>query len=288
MDATEIDQGREIESQLTPYRDGYGSTASLFVLDGQELARLTVVNATAGLTVQAQLRVLTPKGRIQHTRLEITPASNRTAVTISRALGDGVLVGGTIRVTAGSPLFGFTAVVLDLIQGLAGEQQSFLCLGAGYITANAPIILPSVAPAVFVDGPGAVRSITGSTPAAGAEINEVVPTGARWELLAFRFVTTWSATVANRTVTLNIDDGANVYYTGAANDVSTAGQVLTWQAAAGLSRTAPPVALNVVLPLYTGAKMLAGHRMRTLTGALQAGDQYSAPQYLVREWQEVN
>jgi hypothetical protein len=216
----------------------------------------------------------------------VVPSSNRTIVTNRVSLDSGWLQHIRVAVTSGTVIAGQVFVNLRFARGLTSNALLLGTIASGYVTTNTDLYWPGLTLLGPLDGVGAIRSITGTTPGAGAEISETTPTAARWEVLAVQFKLTASATVANRVVTLNFDDGVNVFATFGASDVQTAGQALTWQAAAGVGRFAAPTALVVVLSLSNGLRMLAGYRMRTVTTALQVGDQYTAPQYLVREWLE--
>ena len=129
----------------------------------------------------------------------------------------------------------------------------------------------------------AVTLKTGTDRAAGVEMSET-PTATWKTLYAVRVRLVTSAAVATRTLTLVIDDGANIL----------------WQKIAPATQTASLTRDYVfVLPPYTDAgafdannqivltlpaiPMLPGHRIRTLTTNLQAGDDFGAPLLLLNE-----
>jgi hypothetical protein len=138
------------------------------------------------------------------------------------------------------------------------------------------------------EGPGLIRSITGATPAAGAEISETVPAGARWELLAFHTSFVTSAGVANRNPRLIIDDGTNIYARSATATTIAASLSPTLSFAQGYGAPTSTASGEFQLSLPIGLRLTAGHRLRTATISLQAADQYSAIQYLVREWRGLD
>lgn len=258
-----------------------------YLLDGQEFVRLTVAASVAGVTIKAIVRTINPAGRVTRTQLEIAPSSTRATSTVLRAVGDGAIIDATIRVTAGTPLYGQAAAVLDIVQSNSGEQQPTGTLVGGYVTVSNPLFAPGAMQTAFVDGPGAVRVVVGSVPAAGADILETVPTGARWELVALTALLTTAVAVANRLVALTIDDGANVYFKDSPNFVQTASLTDTYSFADGQNKLATPSATAVVGNLPADGRLLAGHRIRTSTALIQAADQWTAPIYLVREWLEL-
>lgn len=136
------------------------------------------------------------------------------------------------------------------------------------------------------EGPGLLRSITGTTPAAGAEISETVPTGARWELHSFGAQLVTSGTVANRLPMFIVDDGTTAFFRRSAtsNHAASATDQYTF-APTPDSATANNNLQNVASPV--GLRLASGYRIRTSTGSIQVGDQWSAVQYLVREWRDL-
>ena len=94
-----------------------------------------------------------------------------------------------------------------------------------------------------------------------------------------------SAVVANRTPVLTIDDGANVIFETGTNVAQTATQTAKYRAAVGVPLTTFG-ALAYLLPLPGDLELAAGSRIRTVTGAIDVGDDYSAPVYTLEEWIE--
>ncbi len=137
-------------------------------------------------------------------------------------------------------------------------------------------------------GQGKLRQITGSTPAAGAEVSETVPTGARWKLLSCHLYLLNSATVATREPSLQQGYAASAILTrvysnaastanGAARMYHSIGTQIIDSTQSGNSQTLP---LPDIL-------MLAGWSIKTTTAALQAGDQYNAPLMLVEDYIDI-
>lgn len=262
-------------------------------LTGEDRLKLTVRNAAAGVTVQLTGRLLAaPESedddppRVQAFAQTLVPATDRSSSTILLPLGEGWLLDAEVIVTAGTPLVGQCFAQLSLVRGDAGATLDLVTLAAGYITALQRLATPGGSIAGSLEGGGALRSITGTDPAAGAEISEAVPSGARWQLLAFAADLVTSATAANRVPALVIDDGANVYARISLNQNETASK--TWRNAwlSGAAVQADTTNLILVASLPTPLYLGAGHRIKTVTAALDAGDNWSAPQYLVREWIE--
>lgn len=260
--------------------------SSLF-LTGEDALRVAAFNAAAGVTLRLAGRFL-PVGEARPRPFASTfvPATDRTVSTLVQGLGEGWLLEASVIASAGSPLVGQTFVTLAIQRGLTTSALELSVLGQGYVTARQRVGTPGAWLQNSIDGGGAIRSITGSTPAAAAEISETVPTGARWELLAIRFRLVTDANVANRAVSLVLDDGTNLYFHSSMNVNQTAG--VTWNYAFVQGFGNPAIsqisALMAVIPANN--RLGAGHRIRTSSTLLQAGDQFGIVQYLVREWIE--
>ena len=158
-------------------------------------------------------------------------------------------------------------------------------LFAGYITDTSTPIYPNGKVESSISGPGFMRSITGTNPAVGAEISETVPAGARWKLHALRFELVTDGNAANRGVLLDLGNGADTYHATRQHDI----QILSLTRQYNYSlQTYFLAAVNFsefhnILPDII---MPAGHVLKTVTGSIQAGDNYGAPQLLVEEWIE--
>lgn len=119
-------------------------------------------------------------------------------------------------------------------------------------------------------------STVGADPAAGAEASVTVPAGETWELESVRVTLVASAVVANRRVRLVIDDGVNILAEIVAGLDQTATQTITYSYTADGYET---VATRSGILQQGIPRMLlgAGYRIRTITAAIDVGDNYSAP-----------
>jgi hypothetical protein len=130
--------------------------------------------------------------------------------------------------------------------------------------------------------------LNGTDPAAGAEVAETVPPGARWELLDFYVQLVTDATVATRRAGLFFDDGTNPYYRSPQPGSLAASLTMDNYWAQGSALETAPLTDVSVANLAAGHRLLAGHRVRTATNNLKAGDNLGQPRYVVREWLEVS
>lgn len=275
------------QQAVIPSPDLVGGVPIYFT--GEDAILLTVFNAAAGVTVKFSGRFLPvsddpdPTPSVQLINESLIPATDRSASTRVVGCGEGWLLDWQVSASVGTPFAGQCFAKVEIQRGLGSSALIVSRLGRGYVTAKQGPEGPFGIPYDSIDSQGAVRSITGTTPGAGAEISEVVPTGARWKLIAFEADLVTSAAAANRVPQLTIDDGANVFARVSVNQNETAGQ--TWRNSfqLGVPQTFDGTRFVVTTPLGCDIVLAAGYRVRTVTASIQAGDQYSAPQYLVQE-----
>jgi len=261
-------------------------TEALYV-SGDDHLLVTTLNAAAGVTLTIGGRSLRDNGSIHVFQERHVPNTDRTAATTVIRLPCGWLQNLTIVASGGTPLYGQTFVRVDLFRGDNTGRTSLATLVQGMLTAQQRLAWPGSPLTSTHERPGGIRSITGTNPAAGVEISETVPTGARWRVLGLVFTLVTDATVANRDVNVLIDDGTNTLLQLGAGSSQTASTsrlhtLINSGANPGILTSATPVLGTIPFLL------LAGYRIRTSTVNLQAGDNYGAPQLLVEEWLEGN
>lgn len=261
-------------------------STSAFFLDGQEQLRLRTFGSLAGAVLACEWRLLDAKGVTIGNANPHTPNSDRTVATTLYNVGEGFLLNVQIRATSGTPRIGQIFAILDLVRGTGSTVQPLATLWSGYVTDTTPCGWPGVVPMRSTDGPGVIRSITGTDPAAGLEISETVPTNARWSLLALRAALVTDGTVANRVAQLTLDDGTTVFDVSPWTSNHTAGLTFQYNWAQGYGSTVAGASSNLGLSLPRDMRLMGGFRIRTVTAAIVAGDNWGAPQLLVEEWIE--
>lgn len=260
--------------------------AGFYFADDHAL-RVTSQNITAALSLAIAGRFLDPRdGRPNDFRHPHVPNTDRSAKSEDWQLGAGWLENLTVRVSSGAPMLGATFVTVDVVRGRGGAAIVVATLAAGYVTARTPLAWPGESAARSIDGAGNLRSITGTNPAAGAEISETVPTGARWRLRSLRATLVASAAAANREVSLIVDDGAAIYGAFPSTVNQTAGLTRAYTASPAGVRGAAATATEITIAI-PDLWLPAGHRFRTVTTNLDVGDDWSAPQYSVEEQLEA-
>ena len=257
----------------------------LYLSGDENLAiNVSALTSTNVVTIAGRLRL--PDGRVEPIRVDVPATNGRSVTTTVRVLGEGWLESLIAYVSSGSPAFGAAYVVVDLVRGLTGATEILDTLIAGYITARGRRRWPTSPIADALTGPGNLRVIAGTNPAAGVEISETVPTGARWRLRAISFNFVTSAVAANREVSIVLDDGTTVLFTSPSGFTHTASLTRRYSGTIIGAQTAPAQGTDrqILLP---DLMLPAGGRIRTVTTAIDAGDDYSAPQYTVDEYLEA-
>lgn len=262
-----------------------GAAGGGLILTGEDNLRLTTWGAVAGAVVALEGRFLDACGLTIPFAESQTPNTDRSAKTTIYPAREGLLTNLHLRVATGTVLHGGVGALVEIVRGRDGGVQPLGTLLQGYVTTATRLAWPGSPVLPLPSGPGRLRVILGTNPAAGSEISETVPTGARWRLISFRYTITTSGTVANRSPVLTIDDGTNVLWETWSNVAVTASSTVAYNAGAG----APFLAYNTagnLLPLPTTLELPGGSRIRTVTGNLQAGDDFAAPVYTVLEYIE--
>lgn len=127
--------------------------------------------------------------------------------------------------------------------------------------------------------------VAGADAAAGAELGAItVPAGEVWELLALAATLVTDANAANRQAQLIIDDGTNVVFQSDSPSNQTASTTGTYVAGSGLERQdvgVPTSTRQWALP--TALILTAGFRIRVVTTAIQAGDNWGVLRATVKK-----
>jgi len=243
---------------------------------------LTAYNSAASTLIEIGGRVLDRDGRPVPFTGRLTPTTDRVASTVVVRLGEGRLQQVSVGIIGGTPSYGQTYVRVDLARGDGAGRTIVGTLIAGLVTSSVRQAWPGSLIYGPLDRGGFIRSVVGTDPAAGVEISETVPTGARWRILSMRFSLVTDATVANRFVRVLLDDGTNIYGSASSDRAVTLSSTRVHIVSPG-GFTYSNAQDHDWLGLPSDLWMLAGHRIRTSTVAIVAGDNYSAPVLLVEE-----
>lgn len=254
-----------------------------FYLAREDQLLVSIWNSVAGATVFLGMRFLRPDGAIVPVLRTYTPTSTRARNDFTIPPSEGFLLGlhlGTATVS--QPGQCYVTVLVNRPKAPTGTELHTLL--AGYVTTSFHPTWPGTPLRDARDSRGAFRVILGTTPASGAELNEVVPTGALWVLHAFQVPFTSNTAAVTRYPSLLLDDGANVFYRSPLQQTVAASQawIITWSE--GVSGYVQVNSTYGVSPLPINTFLTPGYRIRSLTPGLQATEGWGQPIYLVEEW----
>lgn len=126
--------------------------------------------------------------------------------------------------------------------------------------------------------------LASTDPAVGSEASITVPGGEYWKVDTATVQLVASATVASRGVTIVVDDGTTILFRSQepVSHLASETRRYSWQPGMGFtSGGGITFSGNAASPLLV---MQPGWRIRTLTGNLQVGDDYTALSLVVRRF----
>jgi hypothetical protein len=245
-----------------------------------------VYNAVAGLALDVRLRTVMLDGRVVPQTLTITPTSARARFVAYLDIAECFLIGAAVEISSGAARRGQCFVQVGIGRGPAAVPIFLHTLISDYAVTDMAPSWPGGLLRHSVEGPGMLRSVLGTDQAAGAEISETVPAGARWRLRGLRAQLVTSATVATRRVHVFVDDGATKLFELAAADTQLASLTRNYNVEpVGFQRTAQDN--EIYVPTAPDLQLLQGWRIRTATTLFDAGDNWGPPQLDVEEWMEA-
>lgn len=263
--------------------------AAPWVFTGEDNLRVVILNSQPGIVVTLDGRFVEEKspGTASPFTQAFVPTADRLPTTFDFPIGVGFLLNVSVSVTAGNPLVGQTYVMVQVIRGLRGATQVLGSLLGGHITARQHLAYPGSPIRSSTDGEPFVRALTGSVPAAGAELNETVPAGARWSLVSWLAGLVVTAAAGDRqAVLVHASSGLPRAESVAVSGVPPSGSAnLSW--APGLPTIADVGGVHFTSGWLIDNRLLAGDTLKTSTRNLAAGDQWTAPFFVVREWLEA-
>lgn len=243
-------------------------------------------NSLTGVQVQIDARMWRIDGESSNPNFRVSPPADRVLRYTSQPLFYGYLTSVVAFATGATlPRRGHTYVSLQVSRTPAQSFTQVLTMGAGYLAGSNFVQWPYSRISDATDGAGLLRAITGTTPAAGAEITETVPTNGRWRLRSLRLSLTTSAAVATRQVAVGFQSGANLFLKIPGIAAQTASQSVVQNFFAG-DPTIGFAQTDQYFPLPPDLVIDTGFTLITQTANLQAGDQWSPPLYEVEEWME--
>lgn len=259
-----------------------------FFVDGSYGIRINSWNSLAGVVITVRARFLNSDGRLINQEWTHTPNSNRTKATSDFPLGVGFPLNVTAFASTGTPLIGQTFVQVQIISGLGGATTLLGTMLQDYVTSVQALAWPGSPIRSSIEGGGFPRTIVGAAPAAGAQVIETVPTGARWVLRSWFQQFATAVAVANRFLFLQVFSGANQKMMSPSPVAQAASLTWFYTWAPGLVSQVGGDPRFIAMAYATQFPILAAETLQVSVTNLQAADQLSAPIYTVEEFLEVS
>jgi hypothetical protein len=255
----------------------------LYVTKADVLGINTLSN-TSSTALTLRYRYLTPESEVKETTIVI-PVTQVGLQFTPIELTECWILSLSLNASGGLGTGQWVYAQVFICRGflVGGSSNAYGSIWEGYVPAAVSDGWPGTPTQRITDGAGTQRSINGTQPGAGAEISESVPANRRWILLAFRATLTTSATVGNRQVNITLDDGLTLFVNSGSGFPQTASTGVPYHFFPGAFRGDNGNS-SVGLQAPTVMNMRSSFRIRTSTLGLLAGDQWSAPQYVVLEW----
>jgi len=200
-------------------------------------------------------------------------ANARVVASLLRALAEGYLLSAVVSCNV-AQFRGQCFVRLWLQSGSLAATTQRQLLFSDYVTSTPSAGFPGGRISAPEEGPGFTRVLQIATPAAGADFVNTNIATQRFALKSLSATFTASATVANRNVSITIDQGGSIVWQDDLSVSITAGQVISVNG----SQTNVPtgvVTTTLFFVLPPGLIMMPQWNIRSVTANIQVGDQWS-------------
>lgn len=274
----------------TPFAAGGARVISSpfqFVADADTFLRVVSVCSVAGVVLAVQGRRVDDQGALKAITETHTPASTRTVTTTTFRPGVGAILNLTVFAASGAPLIGQCYVMVQLLRSSGATAIVLGTLLGGCVTSTQALGFPGSPVVSSLEVEPVTRQIGGTKPAAGAEISETCPTGARWEMLGILTQFQAGGAAGTRFPDLRLRSGGATVAQFLSNVGIAPGGfgLISW------GPNLPQITyagFGYATAAYAGRLILrAGDSFVTDTPGIAAADQYEGPNYQVREWLEV-
>jgi len=257
---------------------------SLVYIQRDDAIVAQVVTASAD-TVLVTARLLRTDGQI--TTIQDTAGPTTPYVMLQKliTLAEGYLLSVTAQsANAGAPGETYVRVVLNRGKfGIFNLNPGYVLI-SDYVTQAGPIGWPFGRIIKPTDVPGSVRVVTVANPLAGADFSIQPSPFTRWQILYLNAQLLTAVAVANRQVTLQIQDAGSVpCFIGQAQANQVATTTVQYSAASGQINTVL-IPTDQSIPLPQPALLNVSQFLKSVTTNIQAADQWSNIRIVVMEW----
>lgn len=257
--------------------------SSLYIDRDDSLLWAAQSQEVVGQQITLNARILRPTGEIIPQQYKLTVSALAFA-TIPIQLTEGWLLSLAVTASPNDITDGQVYTTVELFRSIYNNNGPSRRLIGGYLSQFGAQSWPEMEPRAPIEGRGFIRSDLQGNPAAGAEFSVTVDQNTRVRLISVTATLTASAAAANRVPSLVLDDGVDILGRFPAGTITALqAPTITWAAVGSQFGAAASGALVVPIPCEF-AVLLEGFRIRSLTNAIDAGDQYSAVNVWTERW----
>lgn len=131
---------------------------------------------------------------------------------------------------------------------------------------------------------GEIVTYTGTDRAVNTEWTETVPSGKVWRLIAIRATLVTDGNAADRRVAVTITDGTNIVFKSTDESEQTASLTHAYNITKQTGHAVASLDHYLPLPVADAFLLPAGFVIASVTTNIQAGDNWSAPVFMVEEF----
>lgn len=276
-DVKNLRGGHEVQFNVT----SVGPPSNLYI-GVDDLLNITLAGLTAA-SVLLEMRILTTQGIVIIDEELLTAPNSRTPATKQFRLPEGFILSISLQSQSAALARGTLYATIGLIRSQGPAVTYTYNLAQGYIGLLSPLYWPNPRTDTPTNSAGLPAGLAQAAPAVGSDWTYTPATLLRQRVQSIAAALTTSAVVANRQVTIQVLNGANIIYQAPAPSVQAASLTVTYSFVPGLSSIAVLGGL-VVLPLPPGLIINSTMSVRTVTGAIDVGDQWSTIKVGTEDW----
>lgn len=258
-----------------------------FLFTGEDWLRLTATNGVFGNRIAVHYRMQRPGAPAHASRHVLQMGAPYVTTSAEFTLGEGYLLNATVFMEGSNPTGAQAFVTLRVIRGRGPNATVLGTIVQGYITEKQDLGWPGSPISDALSGRGAERLAFVSQPAPGQDLAQIIPSGARWEVLSIAASFTADATVFGREA-LALGQTGGVPLWQVPQPLRTeASRTSYYYWAQGLEGYGASILFVGTAPLPRDYPISGPGAITVHAPAKSPTDQWSAAHIRIREWLEV-
>jgi hypothetical protein len=241
----------------------------------EDRLRVLILNRSGSVQLDINARIQRPDGQVIPLKQSITTLVSGAFQAFELDLTEGFLLDVVANCVTANVHYGQVYVTVQLIRGASPNSIPTRVLIAAYAQSNVVIGWPDFPNQALTAGVGIPGTFNVANPGAGADWTFISALGDRSVVVSVEAVLTTAVAVANRVPHLQIQDTNNsIVFDVAAAAAQAASTVVRYSWIAGVQPVINDGA--AIAPLPENLILVVNHKIRTVTTAIQAADQWSA------------